>query len=81
VFSTPRVVVFVDGCFWHGCLEHGTWPKHNASFWREKIETNRLRDRDTDERLESAGWTVVRVWEHESARSAASRIVELIRSR
>jgi DNA mismatch endonuclease, patch repair protein len=81
VFSTPRVVVFVDGCFWHGCREHATWPKHNESFWREKIETNRLRDRDTDERLADAGWTVVRVWEHENPEVAASRIAELIRAR
>ena len=65
-----RVVVFVDGCFWHGCPEHATWPKNNAEFWREKIETNRRRDRDTDRRLAEAGWTVVRVWEHEDAEAA-----------
>src|SRR3954467_12734074 len=40
VFGPARVAVFVDGCFWHGCPTHGTWPRHNAEFWREKIETN-----------------------------------------
>jgi DNA mismatch endonuclease (patch repair protein) len=80
VFSASRVVVFVDGCFWHGCQEHATWPKHNASFWRKKIETNRLRDIDTDERLAAACWTVVRVWEHENLDVAADRIAELVLS-
>jgi DNA mismatch endonuclease (patch repair protein) len=59
VFPAAHVAVFVDGCFWHGCPEHATWPAHNAEFWRKKIETNRLRDRDTDRRLEAAGWNVI----------------------
>jgi DNA mismatch endonuclease (patch repair protein) len=80
-FGPARVVVFVDGCFWHGCPEHATWPKHNAAFWREKIETNRLRDRDTDHRLAQSGWAVARVWEHEDPATAASRIERLVRSR
>jgi DNA mismatch endonuclease (patch repair protein) len=79
VFARARVVVFVDGCFWHGCPEHATWPKRNADFWREKIETNRLRDRDTDKRLDTAGWSVVRVWEHEDITAAANRIERLVR--
>ena len=74
VFGPARVVVFVDGCFWHGCPDHATWPTNNAEFWRKKIETNRLRDRDTDSRLAEAGWTVVRVWEHEDAQDAAERV-------
>jgi DNA mismatch endonuclease (patch repair protein) len=79
VFARTRVVVFVDGCFWHGCPEHATWPKRNAEFWREKIETNRLRDRDTDKRLAAAGWRVERVWEHEDIAVAADRIEQLVR--
>ena len=55
----------VDGCFWHGRPEHGSRPKQNANWWREKIEANQRRDRDTDARLKAAGWTVVRVWEHD----------------
>lgn len=74
VFTGRRVAVFVDGCFWHGCPEHATWPTANAVFWREKIEANRQRDVDTNERLIAAGWTVVRVWEHEDPEAAADRI-------
>lgn len=81
VFGPARVVVFVDGCFWHGCPEHATWPASNPDFWREKIETNRLRDRDTDERLAAEGWEVVRVWEHEEPTAAADRIERLVRQR
>lgn len=78
VFVSPRVVVFVDGCFWHGCPEHATWPKQNAAFWRAKIVTNQARDRDTDERLRAAGWNVVRVWAHEPPEQAASRVAKVI---
>src|SRR5688572_30518917 len=59
-FIRARVAVFVDGCFWHGCPQHGTWPKANATWWRSKIEGNRVRDRDTDRRLTAAGWLVLR---------------------
>ena len=75
------MIVFVDGCFWHGCPDHATWPTHNAEFWREKIETNRLRDRDTDERLADAGWEVVRIWEHEDPRDVAEQIWGLVQQR
>ena len=81
VFGPTRVAVFTDGCFWHGCPIHGTWPKLNADFWRDKIETNRLRDADTDARLTEAGWHVVRVWEHEDALEAARRIEDIVRGR
>lgn len=81
VFGPARVAVFVDGCFWHGCPEHASWPTANAAFWREKIETNRLRDGDTDERFAAAGWTVVRVWEHEAPEEAANRIQNVVQSR
>ena len=54
-FPWLRIAVFVDGCFWHGCPEHATWPKQNAEFWRQKIEANRLRDADTNERLQITG--------------------------
>ena len=81
VFGPARVAVFVDGCFWHGCPEHVTWPKSNPDFWRAKIETNRMRDRDTDERLQAIGWRVVRIWEHEDPEDAADRIERLVRSR
>ncbi|WP_156757610.1 very short patch repair endonuclease [Actinokineospora pegani] len=78
VFGPAKVAVFVDGCFWHGCPRHATWPKNNAEFWRAKIEANRTRDRDTDQRLADNGWTVVRVWEHEDPIAAANRVQEVI---
>jgi DNA mismatch endonuclease (patch repair protein) len=78
VFPRARVAVMVDGCFWHGCPEHATWPKNNADFWRAKIEANVARDRDTDERLRAAGWTVLRVWEHESPDDAATRVATAV---
>lgn len=78
VFPRDRLAVFVDGCFWHACPEHATWPKTNAEWWQEKILRNVARDRDTDRRLAEAGWAVVRVWEHEAPSEAADRIVDLI---
>jgi DNA mismatch endonuclease (patch repair protein) len=81
VFPGAKVAVFVDGCFWHGCPEHGTWPRNNAEFWRRKIEGNVERDRDTDARLEADGWTVVRVWEHEAPADAAARIAAAVERR
>jgi DNA mismatch endonuclease (patch repair protein) len=81
LFPRAHVAVFVDGCFFHGCPMHATWPKHNAAFWRAKIEANRARDRDTDDRLLKAGWEVIRVWEHESPEEAAARIAHRLSGR
>lgn len=64
LFPRQKIAVYVDGCFWHGCPAHGTIPKSNTAWWRAKLEANQARDRDTDQRLHSAGWTSVRVWEH-----------------
>src|SRR4051794_11304330 len=58
-FTRLRVAVFVDGCFWHACPDHATWPRRNGSWWRDKLEANVRRDRDTDAALEAAGWIVV----------------------
>ena len=80
-FSGLRVAVFVDGCFWHGCPLHATWPKQNADFWRAKIEANVARDADTDERLRAEGWKVIRVWAHEPAKVAAGRIAMILERR
>jgi len=76
-----RVAVFVDGCFWHGCPKHATWPKTNAVWWRNKIEGNQRRDADTDARLAAAGWLSVRVWAHEKPAEAAERIAGIVRTR
>lgn len=81
VFPRARVAVFVDGCFWHGCPEHATWPKRNAEWWRDKIEGNRARDAETDQRLKEEGWLPVRVWEHEDPEDAATRVEQTVRER
>lgn len=78
VFGPVKLAVFVDGCFWHACPEHGNWPQKNQVWWRAKLEHNRQRDRATDERLREAGWTVLRVWEHEDAAEAAARISSVV---
>ncbi|MBR1029404.1 very short patch repair endonuclease [Bradyrhizobium liaoningense] len=78
-FPASKIAVFIDGCFWHGCPEHGTWPKNNRQWWRAKIEGNVARDRDTDRRLIDAGWTVMRVWTHEAVETAARRIETVVR--
>lgn len=74
VFTRKRVAVFVDGCFWHGCPEHGCVPKTNQWFWLAKIQRTIQRDLETTSLLKEAGWSVVRVWEHESTAEAASRV-------
>ncbi|MFI5862828.1 very short patch repair endonuclease [Streptomyces sp. NPDC051546] len=81
VFGPTKVAVFVDGCFWHGCPDHVTWPRRNAEFWRAKIEGNRARDRDTDARLAESGWLSLRVWEHESPDEAAVRVARAVEER
>lgn len=78
VFPGLKIAIFVDGCFWHGCPEHASWPKQNAEFWRKKIEANRLRDADTNSRLIDIGWTVLRYWEHESPVEAAAKTAGLV---
>ena len=74
VFTRARVVVFVDGCFWHRCPQHATSPRHNGEWWRAKLDANVARDRATDRRLADAGWRVVRIWEHEALNDAVARI-------
>ncbi|NNH74131.1 very short patch repair endonuclease [Nocardia uniformis] len=78
VFPRRRVAVYVDGCFWHRCPVHATDPKNNAQWWAEKLAGNVARDRDTDARLVAEGWTVVRVWEHESAEVAADLVLKAL---
>ncbi len=60
-FTRAKVAVFVDGCYWHGCPEHGTRPKANREWWDWKIAKNRERDLDTNALLAGQGWMVVRV--------------------
>ncbi|MEO7079221.1 very short patch repair endonuclease [Rhodococcus sp. BP22] len=78
VFPRRKVAVYVDGCFWHSCPVHATSPRNNAQWWTDKLAANVIRDRDTDARLDAAGWTVVRVWEHEAARDAADKVARVL---
>lgn len=78
VFTRARVAVFVDGCFWHGCPDHGTRPRANSAYWSAKLEINRARDEAQTNALRQGGWTVVRVWEHEPPDTASHRIAALL---
>lgn len=80
-FTRVRVAVFIDGCFWHGCPEHGITPRTNSRFWSEKFVGNRARDVDTTARLEAVGWMVLRFWEHEDPRAAAEQIGRAVTAR
>lgn len=65
VFPRYRVVLFIDGCFWHKCPEHFQMPKNNREFWNRKLTANVVRDRQIDKQLLEAGWKVIRIWEHQ----------------
>jgi DNA mismatch endonuclease (patch repair protein) len=81
VFIGPRLTVFVDGCFWHGCPRHSTSPKNNMDFWKQKLERNRERDAENTTWLEAEGWRVLRFWEHEieaSPTACAHRIAMML---
>jgi DNA mismatch endonuclease (patch repair protein) len=83
-FPALRLAIFVDGCFWHSCPEHASVPKANADYWIPKLAENVARDRRNDLDLSEAGWTVVRLWEHESVDAMATRVgdcVDHLRSR
>ena len=77
-FTARRVAVFVDGCFWHACPQHGTRPAANTWYWDPKLAKNVQRDRAADAALAQAGWAVVRVWEHESVDAAVSAVVDAL---
>lgn len=74
VFTRRRLAVFVDGCFWHGCPDHGRSPRSNKEYWTAKLARNAERDSSTNEALAAAGWHVLRLWEHDSPDAAASAV-------
>jgi DNA mismatch endonuclease (patch repair protein) len=76
IFRHARLAVFVDGCFWHGCPKHGRKPGSNRAYWLPKLRRNRERDAAVKHYLCSAGWTVIRLWEHDlaNAQRCAARI-------
>ena len=78
VFTRKRVAVFVDGCFWHCCPEHGTRPSFNSDYWGAKLSGNVARDRLVDAALQNEGWISLRIWEHEAAEVAARRVSDAV---
>lgn len=80
VFTRARVAVFVDGCFWHGCVEHHRAPTANGAYWAEKVARNAERDRRVTAMLRERGWRVLRFWEHESPDEVAAAIISAVRS-
>ncbi|MGC5342259.1 very short patch repair endonuclease [Streptomyces sp. DT24] len=81
VFRPTKVAVFIDGCYWHGCPEHYVPPKTNPGYWSDKVARNMARDRDTDQHLTEAGWTVLRFWEHESPEACCLKIIAAVNAR
>jgi DNA mismatch endonuclease, patch repair protein len=79
-FSRAQVAIFVHGCFWHGCPEHGSLPRNNRDLWRAKIERTTRRDRETADHLTAAGWTPVIVWEHDDVELVATQVERLVRA-
>ena len=80
-FTRARVAIFIDGCFWHGCAEHGTSPSSNRAWWSTKLLANQQRDEDTTQHLERSGWTVLRYWEHEQPEAILGAIGRVLGAR
>ncbi|MGW6027013.1 very short patch repair endonuclease [Streptomyces sp. NPDC055099] len=78
-FTKQQVAVFLDGCFWHGCPDHATYPKVNAAWWAEKLSRNVRRDAETNRALEAEGWVVLRFWEHEDPSTVAREVANHLR--
>jgi DNA mismatch endonuclease (patch repair protein) len=81
VFPRKKVAVYVDGCFWHSCPQHGSAPKSHGAWWSAKLARNRARDAFANQALSEAGWAVVRVWEHEDVLEAADRVEAVLAAR
>jgi len=79
-FPGPRVIVLIDGCFWHGCPDHYREPKTNTDYWRGKIAKNQARDADVTQTLTQAGWTVLRFWEHDPPDATAAAVEAAVRA-
>lgn len=74
VLTRAKLAIFVDGCFWHMCPEHGVLPKNNHDWWLSKLQRNVERDREKDSALQAMGWVPLHVWEHEALTPAGDRV-------
>jgi len=81
IFPREKIAVFVNGCFWHVCPEHATWPTNNAAWWRAKLEGNVARDRRIDATLRDHGWVPLRLWEHETVDAACGTVIAALEAR
>lgn len=79
-FPRLKVAIYLDGCFWHGCPDHGTMPTANREYWAQKIAENAARDRRVSDRLQTAGWNVLRLWVHNPPDKIADRIQAFVAS-
>ncbi len=77
-FTKYKIVIFIDGCFWHKCPEHYKAPKTNKKFWNEKILKNTIRDKVVTRELENEGWKVLRFFEHEVKREYLDKTFKII---
>jgi DNA mismatch endonuclease, patch repair protein len=81
-FTRQQLAVQCDGCFWHGCPEHGRrTTSRNSHYWTPKIERNRQRDTQQDAALRAAGWAVIRIWEHEEVEAAVQAVASTLKLR
>jgi DNA mismatch endonuclease, patch repair protein len=75
LFRSARIAIYIDGCFWHSCPEHGVLPRNNRDWWQQKLSATQARDLATNTALQAAGWTVLRFWEHANMEDAAEVVV------
>lgn len=78
VFPSVRIAVFIDGCFWHSCPIHATEPTRNREWWRRKLAANVARDAKANDLLRTAGWEVLRFWEHEDPAFVAAEVAQRV---
>lgn len=78
VFPRARLAVFIDGCYWHACPNHGTQPRRNREYWEPKLRRNVERDREVDAGLQQSGWLSLRFWEHELPDSVVPEVLQAL---
>lgn len=78
IFTKRRLAIFVDGCYWHRCPEHGRMPSDATGYWHAKLQRNVERDQQINEALSAAGWRVLRIWEHVSLNDAVKSVEDAL---